>query len=60
VGADYIKASRLIRCESILDRIQVLRQTLERRFRPDAVVEAALDNVQVEVELLAHDIKEKD
>jgi hypothetical protein len=36
---------------------QVLRETVARRFRPDEAVEAALANLEVEIELLSCDIR---
>ena len=37
---------------------QLLRETLERRFCPDAVVSAAIDNLDIEITMLSRDLKE--
>lgn len=37
---------------------QLLRETLERRFCPDAVVSTAIDNLDIEITMLSRDLKE--
>ncbi len=37
--------------------VVLLRETIDRRFRPDEVVEAALTNVDMELALLRHKLK---
>ena len=37
--------------------LQLLRETIDRRFRPDEAVETAIDNLEVELTMLGSNIK---
>ena len=44
------------RTKEISRQLQLLKETLERRFYTDLVIETAIDNLSVELQLLARDI----
>ena len=44
------------RTKEISRQLQLLKETLERRFYTDLVIETAIDNLDVELKLLARDI----
>ena len=45
------------RASEISRQVQLLRETLDRRIYVDSVIESALDNLDVELRLLARDIE---
>ncbi len=44
------------RTKEISRQLQLLRETLERRIYVDSVIESAIDNLDVELRLLARDL----
>jgi hypothetical protein len=57
VASSYEQQRVLASLEESKRLLQVLRETLERRFRPDEAVEAAVDNLEVELTMLGSNIK---
>ena len=55
-GGDYKQHRLRERTKDISRQLQLLRETMERRIYVDSVIESALDNLDVEVSLLARDI----
>lgn len=53
-------ASTLIyRSHQILSGIQVLRETIDRRFAPDDAVETKLQDLEIEVKLLIRELEKE-
>lgn len=55
-GTSYKQHRLRERTKEISRQLQLLRETMDRRIYVDSVLESALDNLDVELRLLARDI----
>ena len=51
---------RIYRAEQVQRALTLLRETIEQRLPPDAVIDQSMDNLELEVTMLMSNLKEKE